>query len=159
MAFQTTSLIGAQPVTNVDTVQQFPLGTLIMAQDSTYGQAEFIYLKGVASTVAGDLVIYDTKLATTVRTVAGSRGPAAVAQAAVGANQFGWYMIKGSGPITAGTVAAGGPVYVTATPGSTDDAVVATDKVDGIRYKTADGTPVAGQAVVQLDRPVLNGNG
>ena len=75
------------------------------------------------------------------------------------ANQQGWYQIAGSAVITAGTVAANGNVYVTATAGSVDDAVVAGDKVDGARFKTADGTPAAGQAIVQLDRPSLNGNG
>jgi hypothetical protein len=33
------------------------------------------------------------------------------------------------------------------------------DKVDGARFKTADGTPAAGFAFAMLDRPSLNGNG
>jgi hypothetical protein len=75
------------------------------------------------------------------------------------ANQFGWYQISGSAVVKAGTVAANASVYVTATAGTVDDAVVATDKIDGARFKTADGTPAAGFAVVELSRPALNGNG
>ena len=159
MAFQITSLIGAPAITTVDTVQAFPLGTLVKAQDSVYGEGEFVYLKGVASTAAGNTVVYDTYAGTTTRTVAGSRGPVAIAQAATVASTFGWYQVKGSGPVTAGTVLADGNVYMTATPGSIDDAVVSGDKIDGIRLKTANGTPSAGLAVVQLDRPAANGNG
>ena len=75
------------------------------------------------------------------------------------ANQFGWYQISGAAVIKAGTVAANGSVYATATAGTVDDAVVSGDKVDGARFKTADGTPSAGFAYCQLARPSLNGNG
>ena len=75
------------------------------------------------------------------------------------ANQFGWYQISGAAVAKSGAAVANASVYVTATAGTVDDAVVATDKVDGARYKTADGTPSAGLAVLQLARPSLNGNG
>ncbi len=86
-------------------------------------------------------------------------GPCAVAMAANVANQFGWYQISGLSPIKSTTVAAAGNVYLTATAGQVDDTTVAGDKVDGARFKTADGTPAAGYAYVMLDRPSLNGNG
>lgn len=151
--------LGHQPIANTSTTQAHPLGTLIRAEDSTYGEGEFIYLKGVASTAVGDLVIYDTYAGTTTRTVAGSRGPCAVAMSANVADQYGWYQVGGAAVVKAGTVAADGDVYVTATAGTVDDAVVSGDKVDGARLKTANGTPSAGLAVVQLARPSLNGNG
>lgn len=151
--------IGVQAIADTSTTQQHPLGTTVRAVDSTYGEGEFIYLKGAASTAVGDLVIFDTYAATTTRSVAGSRGPAAVAMSANVASQYGWYQIAGSAVVKAATVAANGNVYVTATAGTVDDAVVSGDKVDGARFKTADGTPSAGLAVVQLERPSLNGNG
>ena len=146
-------------VASGDYIKTPPVGTIAQFSDPTYGTGEFIWLNGVASTAVADLVIYDQKAGTTTRAVAGSRGPAAVAMSANVANQQGWYQIAGAAVVTAGTVLANGNVYVTATAGSVDDAVVAGDKVDGARFKTADGTPAAGQAIVQLDRPSLNGNG
>jgi hypothetical protein len=164
MAYTKTSTAVGLPaidsiVLSTDYLKQPPVGTVAQFTDPTYGTGEFIWLNGVASTAAHDLVIYDQKAGTTTRAVAGSRGPAAVAMAACVATYQGWYQISGAAVVTAGTVAANGNVYVTATAGSIDDAVVSGDKVDGARLKTADGTPAAGQAIVQLDRPSLNGNG
>lgn len=135
------------------------IGDIIKAVDPVLGVGEFIYLQGLAATALSELVIYDHNAGTTKRAVAGDRGPCAVAMSANVANQFGWYQIAGLTKIKSGTVAAGGAVYLTATPGAVDDAVVATDKVDGARFKTADGTPGAGFAYAMLDRPALNGNG
>lgn len=151
--------IGYQPITDTSTTQNHPIGTRVKAINSTYGDCEFIYLKGVASTAANDLCIFDTKTPSTTRAVAGSRGPCGVAMSANVASHYGWYCIAGSINITAGTVAANGNVYVTSTAGTVDDAVVSGDKVDGARFKSADGTPAAGQAVVQLAYPSLNANG
>ncbi len=160
MAYLITSdVIGAQPIANTETTQGHPLGMIVTAKDPTYGEGEFVYLKGVASTVVGDVVIYDQYAGTTTRAVAGSRGPAAVAMSANVASQYGWYQIDGAAVVKAGTVAANGNVYVTATAGTVDDAVVSGDKIDGARFKTADGTPSAGFAVAQINRPSLNANG
>lgn len=151
--------VGVQEISTSSTVQQHPIGTRIKAVDPVYGDGEFIYLKGLASTAVGELVIYDQNANTTKRAVAGDRGPAAVSMSANVANQYGWYQIAGAAITKAGTVAAAGNVYLTATAGTVDDATVAGDKVDGARFKTADGTPSAGFAIVMLDRPSLNGNG
>lgn len=151
--------VGFQPITDTSTAQQHPLGTRVKALSSTYGEAEFVYAKGVASTASGDLCIFDSYAATSTRAVAGSRGPAGIAMSANVAGQYGWYCIQGAVSAKAGTVAAGGNVYVTSTAGTVDDAVVAGDKVDGARFKTSDGTPAAGYAVVQLSYPALNANG
>lgn len=167
MAYSINSLnLGWQPIsdttaasTATNPTRQHPLGTIIRALDPVYGEGEFVYLAGVASTAVGDLVVYDQRAGTTTRTVAGSRGPCAVAMSANLANQFGWYQVSGAAVVKSATAAANASVYVTATAGTVDDAVVATDKVDGARYKTADGTPTAGFAVLQLSRPSLNGNG
>lgn len=155
----TTTQLGLPAIANTDTVQGAPIGTRVRAVDPTYGEGEFIYLKGLASTAIGDVVIYDEYANTTVRGVAGSRGPVAVAMSANVASQYGWYQISGSAVVKTGTVAAAGACYWTATAGQLDDAVVATDKIDGMRFKTADGTPSAGFAIVSMDRPSASGNG
>lgn len=155
----TTPQLGFQPIATSSTTQQHAIGTRVKAVDPTYGEGEFIYLKGLASTAIGELVAYDEYANTTKRAVAGDRGPMAVAMSANVASQYGWYQISGAAVIKAGTVVAAGPVYLTAIAGTVDDAVVATDKVDGARFKTADGTPSAGFAIAMLDRPAANGNG
>lgn len=160
MAYSTTEFgILPQNISDTSTVQNAPLGTIVRAQDPVYGAAEFIYLKGVAATVPGDLVIYNQFAGTTTRTVAGSRGPVGVAMSANVANQFGWYQVSGAAVINAAAVVANALVYVTATAGTVDDAVVTGDKVDSAVFRTANGTPAAGKAIVQLARPALNGNG
>lgn len=160
MAYYITSPnVYPQAIANTDTTQNIPLGTRVRAVDPTYGEGEFIYLKGVASTVVGSVAIYDEYAATTTLGVAGSRGPVAVAMSANVASQYGWYQIAGSAVVKSATVAAAGNCYWTSTAGQLDDATVSGDKIDGMRFKTADGTPSAGFAVVSLDRPSANGNG
>ena len=159
MAYKVREIIGQQPLDVTSTTQQHPLGTRVRAWDPVYGEGEFVYLKGLASTALGELVVYDQYALTTTRATAGSRGPAAVAMSANVASQYGWYQIGGSAVVKSVTVAANASVYATATAGTVDDAVVSGDKVDGARFKTADGTPSAGFVVTQLDRPAMNGNG
>lgn len=161
-----SSAIGIPPIdqtlvafTGAGRSTPWKIGDIIKAVDPALGVGEFIYLQGLASTALGELVIYDHNAGTTKRAVAGDRGPAAVAMSANVASQFGWYQIGGLAKMKSGTVAANGGVYLTATPGTVDDAVVAGDKLDGARFKTADGTPAAGFAYAMLDRPALNGNG
>jgi len=148
-----------QAINETSTTKQIGIGTRIKAYDEVYGEGEFIYLNGVASTTVGDLVIYDQYAGTTTRAVAGSRGPCAIAMSANVASSFGWYQIGGAAVVKAATVVANASVYVTATAGTVDDTVVSGDKVDGARFKTANGTPSAGLAIIQIARPSLNANG
>jgi hypothetical protein len=157
MAFKASdSTIGYGGLNVIDTVQVVPLGSRIKGTDSTYGEGEFIYLKGVASLVAGNAVVYDEAYVTT-RTVAASRGPVAVALAAVVAAQFGWFQIQGMAVVTAGTVAADTKAQTSATAGSLDDTATAAQDIASARFMTADGTPVAGQAIIALAYPFANG--
>ena len=158
MAYTINShLVGHQPLTATSTTQAHALGTVVKAVDSTYGEGEFVYLKGVASTAAGNVVVFDQKGATTTRSVAGSRGSVGVAMSANVASQFGWYQISGSAVVTCGTVSAAKGLYVTATPGSVDDAIVLGDLIVGAVSITANGTPATGQLVAQLSRPSIGG--
>ena len=60
MAFTVSNYAGAQPIANKEATQKHPLGTIVRGVDPTYGEGEFIYLKGVASTIAGSIVEYNT---------------------------------------------------------------------------------------------------
>ena len=118
----------------VHSSQKFRLGTRKRSVDNK----EFIYLTGVASTVAEDVVVYDEAYLTT-RAVADEVGPVAVAMAAVDATtEFGWYQIWG--PATADcatTVSADKQLFLTSTAGRVDDADVAGDAISGMTSTAA----------------------
>lgn len=147
------STLALRPIAETSTTQHHPVGTMAVAQDSTYGVAQFLYLAGVASTAAGDVVAYDSKTGATVRAVSGgatSTGPMAVAMSDNVDGQFGWYAVFGSVPVAAATVAADAPLYLTSTAGTLDDTVVAGDKLSGIISRAATS---AGFATCQLSFP------
>lgn len=148
---------GFQPIEDTSTVQNHKLGSIVQANHATYGLTTFVYGKGVASTAVGDFCMIDNYGALSVRTVAATRGRCGVAMSANVASQYGWYAIEGNAPVKAGTVAAQGLVYSTATAGQVDDAAVAGSYVQGAIFKTADGTPSAGLAVIALAHPFMGG--
>jgi len=85
-----------QAIADNSTTQKHDLGTVVRAYDSTYGQGEFIYLKGVASTVVGSIVTYNVSFQSALSTAALLSGkPVAVAMSACVANEYGWYQISG----------------------------------------------------------------
>lgn len=89
--------IGQTVPGTIDTVQRCPLGTVLQFWDKNYLQGEFIYLKGVASTAAGDAVTYAASGLTT-RAAAGASVPLPVAfatAAVVTTTNYGWYQIGG----------------------------------------------------------------
>lgn len=160
MAFKHISMIiGQQAFDEVSTTKQHEIGQCARGVDDAgvRGEAEFIYLPGVASTAAGDVVVFDQFAGTTTRTVAASRGPVAVAMAATVANTYGWYQICGAATVKAGTVADNGAVYLTSTAGQIDDQVVLGQLVSGARLSSANGVPAAGFAVAQLAHPSADG--
>ena len=53
------STVNPQPIDETSTTLKTKLGTKIRAQHADYGEAEFIYLKGVASTAQVDWVTFD----------------------------------------------------------------------------------------------------
>ncbi len=133
------------------------LGHVIEADDPDYGMGEFVYLKGVASTVLGSWVVYNPDDWSTVLLGADMIGSVAVAMAPTVANEFGWYQIKGKaiGKVLAGFV-DNANVYATATAGSVDDAIVAGDRVKNAKGASAVGTPAAGLAEFEIDRPFVD---
>ena len=77
-----------------------PLGTIKRAVDDVFGEGEFIYLIGVASTTVGAIVSYDVattlKYQTALLTSAVAQAePVAIAMSANLAGDFGWYQIGG----------------------------------------------------------------
>jgi hypothetical protein len=152
---QENTLIG-QPIAETSSIARHALGTIIRAKDLLYGASEFIYLKGVASTVIGSVVIYNADDFSTSLLAPNDIGPVAVAMAPTVANQFGWYQIQGKAVVKAATVANDANVYATATPGQVDDAVVAGDRVKNAKFASADGTPSAGLAECEIWRPFMD---
>lgn len=106
----TTPELGIQPIALNSTTQNHALGTIVTANDSTLGAGEFIYLKGVASTVVGSVVVWDTANYLTALAPVGTNlpQPVAFAMSANVASQFGWYQISGNavGVKTSGLVLA-----------------------------------------------------
>ncbi len=93
-----TPLLGTQPIATTSTVANHPLGTIVQAKHATLGQGEFIYLTGVASTVVGSVVEYQTATGATILAAVGGNQPVAIgiAMSANVASQFGWYQISGN---------------------------------------------------------------
>lgn len=153
----TDSLIGSQPIADTSTTQQHPLGTVVRAVDATYGAGEFIYLKGVASTALGSWVTIHEDDNTTTLLAANDIGQVAVAMSANVASQYGWYQIRGKaiGKALTGYL-DNALVFATATAGSIDDAVVAGDRVKKAIGASAVGTPSAGLAEFEIDRPFMD---
>jgi hypothetical protein len=81
----------------VDSAARVALGTRCFGVDPLGNTAEFIYLQGVASTIAGSVVTFD-EAGQTLLIAAGAVGPVAVALGIVTAGLFGWYGIAGTFP-------------------------------------------------------------
>jgi hypothetical protein len=150
-------LIGSQPITEVSTTQKHALGTIVPIEDDVYGAGEAIYLRGAASVGRGDWVTYNIDDGSVTLLAANAIGPVAVAFAATVASTFGWYHIQGKavGKCLA-LFADNANVYATATAGSIDDAVVAGDRVKRAKGASAIGTPAAGLAEFEIDRPFMD---
>jgi hypothetical protein len=146
--------IGMQPIDQTDTTQRHALGTIVTAADPTYGEGEFIYLKGVASTAVGSWVTYNLDDGSTLLLAANAIGPVGVAMSANVASQYGWYQISGKAVGKAlASYADNGLVFATATAGSVDDAVVDGDMVHLAKGASAVDTPSTGLAEFEISRP------
>lgn len=160
MAFivnETTLGVPEIDVTESAAAAAVPLGTIVQAADSSLYSGEFIYLLGVASTGVGSWVTYNATDYSTVLLAANAIAPVAVAMSANVASQYGWYQISGKavGKALAGYV-DNALVYATATAGSVDDAVVAGDRVKLAKGASAVGTPSAGLAYFEIQRPFMD---
>jgi hypothetical protein len=149
----TDGVAGAQPIATTDTVQNHPLGKIVRAKDPTYGEGEFIYLKGVSSTIVGSWVTYNMDDGTTTLLVPNAIGPVAVAMSINDATtDYGWYQIQGKAIAYASDVADNAKVYIDTAAGRCDDAVVAGDKVHNAKWASAEDTGT-NLAEVEIARP------
>lgn len=135
----------------IDTALQHQLRTRAFDENGN----EYIYLQGVASTVAGDWVVYDED-GLTARMSSSSRGPVAIAMAATVASRYGWYAIFGdvvtANAISGGAAADNAQVYATSTDGQVDDVDVGGSLVIGAVFRAAES---GGVAEVQLTYPYI----
>lgn len=157
--FITEDRVVPQAIADTSTTQLNPLGTIVNAVDLTRGAGEFIYLAGVADTAIGSWALYLVDDHSTTLAVANDIGPLAVAMSAnVAGPNWGWYQLSGkASALMAASFADNGDVYLTATPGSCDDADVAGDSVRNA--KGASTIVGAGLADVEIARPFVdNGN-
>jgi hypothetical protein len=147
----------------VDVTPKVPVGTIAKAYDDTLGEAEFIYLPGVANTAAGDGIVYDLLpggqaiTRSLAATHVNSGQPFAVALVAVPAGSYGWFQISGVAIVNVTAASAAGKAFLTATAGNLNSAAVAGVQVLGARLSSAIGTPAANQAYLTLNRPFVQG--
>lgn len=138
------------------------LGMVCRAYDPTFGEGEFICLLGVAATLVGSLVTYNT---TTYQTAlspntANLAQPVAVAMSANLAATFGWYQIGGLAVIkkTNTLFTAGVVVYQSATAGRVMSTSTSGKQMLGARSANlASVTTTTSTITVSLDRPHMQG--
>lgn len=154
--------LGHQPIAALETTAKHPLGTIRRASDPTYGEGEFIYLKGIASTVVGSFVSYDPVNATTTLSpnTANAVGPRAVAMAACTASYYGWYQIGGVAVIkkTAVKVNPGVAIYQSGTTGRIMPTAASGKQVLNARtVNTATIASATSTVNVLINRPGMQG--
>lgn len=164
MTYAVHNLAGAQPIADISTTQNHPLGTKVDATDPTYGAGEFIYMLGVASTTTGDVVTYNatthqTALLTT--TNGENKGvPVAVAMGANVASSYGWYQVSGNAVVkkTGVAVTPQVPIFISATAGKIK--VLASSGQQILGAMTANLTTIVtttSTVVVTINRPHTQG--
>lgn len=159
-----TFIPGSDPSTASGTAKpKHPVGTILRAlssdmTDDLVHEGEFIYLKGIANTVVGSVVLYNALTGVTALATAGDVGDIAVAMSINLASGWGWYQVQGVSAmlVLSGMDAVDKLIYLTGTAGSTDDAVVAGDALQNAVSRAVRGTPSTGLAYVQLSRPYVN---
>lgn len=157
MAFRIVSpLVGAQGIHTRDTTQNHALGTVVRAVDPTYGEAEFIYLKGVASTAVGSWVGFSPTLGTSVLAVANGNYPLAVSMTTnTTTTSYAWYQRTGIAQALGLTsiTHSSGFLWLTSTAGSVDDASVIGDAVINARKTTTVHVVGTFLDTYNIDRP------
>lgn len=165
--FATPSL-GMPPITSTvsatATTAPLPwkLGDIQRAVDPTFGAGEFIYLLGVASTVAGLAVTYgpSTYQTALVPNTANLGQPIAIAMSANLATFYGWYQISGVATVlkTAVQVLPNVAVFISATTGRVMSTVASGKEIVGARSaNVATVTTTTSTVLVSINRPDTQG--
>ena len=148
-------LVGPQAITAKSTTQKHPLGFTVRAHDATYGEGEFMYVKGVASAEAFEWATFDQHAGAIVRLAANGKGIVGITQATLTASYYGW--IGRRGVMTGQCLtqfADNGKVFATATAGAIDDASVAGDLVSGAVGRALTVAD-SGVTLFELNRPFM----
>jgi len=136
------------------TDEKLPLGTRVKAYHATYGEGEFVFLKGVASNTRASWNTINFDDGSTALLAANAIGPVGIAMSASVASEYGWYQIYGKAVGKAlASYADNGLVWATATAGSVDDAIVDGDMVHLAKGASALDTPDTGLAEFELAHP------
>lgn len=138
-------------LTQIDTVAQVPVGTVVAGKDSFGNFAEYIYLTGVASTIAGSVVTYDEAGLSTLL-VTSALGPVAVALAATVASTYGWYARTGCFLVDmVASVADNAKLGYETASGKVGDNFTTGDQIDSMVSRGS--TTGAALQYAQFDRP------
>lgn len=143
----------------VDTVAKIPVGSRVEGFDAVLGTGKFIYLQTSVAISGGDTVVFNTRAATTVKTLSGthlnSGRTIAVAMTDIASGSFGWFQVEGVAVAKALAAAADGKVFISATAGALSNGVIASCQIEGATFETALDTPVVGFAYVSLTAPSI----
>jgi hypothetical protein len=154
--------IGHQAIDETSTVQNHPVGTIVAAYDPTYGAGEFIYLKGIGSTVVGSIVNYYPLTYITALGYIGENvaGPMAIAMSANVASQWGWYQIAGyaiASKSCAVSFAAGAKVAVSTSTGIAVATISGNELQSAVVATVASATAGRTTVALMINRPSLQG--
>ena len=133
---------GGPRLMETDNVQNFPFGFRVRGFDPLLGYGEFIYLQGVASTVAGSVVTYNpfTGVTTLDAATANDGSPLAIALAPTVAGLFGWYQVAGTAIVSNNATAAAGNAFRKAGGQIGSAAVAGTQILGGAKILVANGS-------------------
>ena len=140
-----------------------PLGTIVRAEDPTYGQGEFVYMAGGTSILVGSLVTYNqlTGTVTLAPNTANLAQPVAVSMAAnTSTTALSWYQIAGAAVIkkTAIKINPNVAIYLSGTAGRVMSTAASGKQILGARTINAATVASATSTItVLLDRPHAQG--
>lgn len=122
----TTPLAGNPVLSDVDTTQRLPLGTIVTAYDQTHGGGEFMYVSFPASTAvsAGSIMVWDGAYSAVVMPTSSAStgrklGVCITAVSSSTSVQYGWVQISGTAAVlkTAVAVSPAVGIFVSGTAG------------------------------------------
>lgn len=104
--FTESRIMPKQSVASASSTKAVPIGTIVRAFDSNYGEGEFIYLPGGASITSAGLVCnwyanaslpatYTNKPASSISAIGANTQVLAVSKVACVAGTYGWFQIAG----------------------------------------------------------------
>jgi hypothetical protein len=152
MAWRVTDLVGVD-ITKVYTTAEYTLGQRCTARDTVSDTiGEFIFLKGVGSTVVGSWVLISYADHTTTLLADGDIGPVGIAMALTVASTYGWYQTRGKGAgLLVASVGDNAGLYTNATAGSAGATGTGLSEIQTARAAAASGS--GGVTAVEIDQP------